>query len=355
MLVRRRLAKMFPALPAAVLLPAILFPAALLPAPAGAQAASPAGDFIITPSNGAATSDPDHVDVAGQPIRIGRDAGDLMTMPVEIVGGGTYDFVIDTGSQRTIIATELADKLALLPLPPVEIISMAGRVTVAAVVLTGLRYGDHAVDRMNALSIAQGDLGSAGIIGLDGLRNKRLTLDFKARRMEVGESRRAPPPQESAPDTIVVEARSRFGQLILVDSRIDGKRVSVILDTGAEVSVGNMALFNKLKLKRLVVPPTPTMLTSVTGTQVPALFTVVRTIAIGAVKLTNVPMVFLDAAPFAELDLADKPAMLLGMRMLRMFDQVAIDFGNRHVDFRLRRSEADADARLADAAATPRP
>ena len=38
---------------------------------------------------------------------------------------------------------------------------------------------------------------------------------------------------------------------------------------------------------------------------------------------------------FAELDLADRPSMLLGMKMLRMFDRVAIDFGGRHVDFRL--------------------
>ncbi|HWJ71154.1 MAG TPA: retroviral-like aspartic protease family protein [Sphingobium sp.] len=355
MLVRRRFAIVFPALLAVVLLPA---GRAIAQADTARTMPSPPadpGDFIITPSNSATTLAPDHFAVTEQPIRIGRDDGERMTMPVEIIGGGTYDFVIDTGSQRTIIATELAAKLAMLQLPPVEIVSMAGRVTVAAVILNGLKYGDHVVERMTALSIAQRDLGSAGIIGLDGLRDKRLTLDFRTRRMEVGTSRRAPRKQESDPDTIIVEARSRLGQLILVDSRIDGKRVNVILDTGAELSVGNMALFNRLKLKRLVIPPTPTTLTSVTGAQVPALFTVVRNISIGTVRLGNVPMVFLDAAPFAELDLADTPAMLLGMRMLRMFDQVAIDFGSRHVDFHLKSGAADGSSRLADAASRSYP
>jgi len=338
MLTRRRLALVIPALLAAAPLPAqtTIAPPPTAPTPADS------GAFIITPGMLANPLDPDHFDLTEQPMRIGRDEGSRMTMPVEIAGS-TYDFVIDTGSQRTIIATELAQKLALPQLPPVEIVSMAGRVTVPVVTLSGLRYGDHFVEQMDALSIGHADLGGAGLIGLDGLKDKRLTLDFKARRMDIGKSRRAPKAQ-SDPDTIVVEARSRLGQLILVDSRIDGKRVSVILDTGAEISVGNMALFNKLKVKKLLIPPTPTTLTSVTGVDVPALFTVVRSISIGSVALENVPMVFLDAAPFAELDLADRPAMLLGMRMLRMFDRVAIDFGNRHVDFRLRQSAADSPA-----------
>jgi predicted aspartyl protease len=211
------------------------------------------------------------------------------------------------------------------------------------VTLGGLRFGDHFVEQLVALTIGHADLGSAGIIGLDGLKDKRLTLNFTERRMDVGKSRSAPM-RNTDPNTIVVEARSRLGQLILVDSRIDGQKVNVILDTGAEMSVGNMALFNRLKLKRLVIPPTPTTLTSVTGISVPALFTIVRRMTIGSMTLENMPMVFLDAEPFNALDLGDKPAMLLGMRMLRMFDRVAIDFGNRHVDFHLKQGAMDSNA-----------
>jgi predicted aspartyl protease len=296
----------------------------------------PDGNFVIRQIGPETTYDPATYELTPSQVALGKDFDQRMTMPVQIGGGGTYDFVIDTGSQRTIVARELAEHLALPALPPVEIISMAGRVTVNSVQLGGLRFGEHAVENLDALSISRDDLGSAGLIGLDSLKDKRLTLDFRERRMDVVKSRKRPTKSDS--DTIVVQARGKFGQLILVDSRIDGRRVNVILDTGAEMSVGNMTLFRSLKTKKLVIPPEPTTLTSVTGVEVPALFTVVRRLTIGSVTLDNVPMVFLDAAPFEELDLGDKPAMLLGMRMLRLFDQVAIDFGNRHVDFHLKQS-----------------
>lgn len=293
----------------------------------------PDGQSTITPSNPDISSDAAAFQLADPLLPLGFDTGDRMTMQVKIAGVGPYNFLIDTGSQRTIIATELARHLALPALPPVAIISMAGPATVSAVQLTGLRFGDHAIDQLAALSIARADMGGLGIIGLDSLRDKRLTMDFAKRRMEVSESRRAPMRVED--DMIVVRAKSKFGQLILVNSRVDGANVNVILDTGAEFSIGNMALFRSLKLKRLVIPPQPTMITSVTGVDMPALLTVVRRLSVGKVSFDNVPMVFLDAAPFEQLGLGDKPAMLLGMKMLRMFDQVAIDFGYKHVDFHL--------------------
>jgi len=269
-------------------------------------------------------------------LNLGTDLSDRMTLPVQIGGLGPYAFLIDTGSQRSIVATELAQRLSLPELPPVEIISMGGRETVAAVHLNEIRYGNQVSRDMPALSIAHDSLGSAGLIGLDGLKGKRVTLDFRARKLELTRSQ----PSRRDETGIIVRAKSKLGQLILVNSKIDGSRVNVVLDTGAELSVGNMALFNSLKQKKLVIPPQPSTITSVTGEVIPVLFTVVRRIDIESVTLENVPMVFLDAAPFAELDLQDRPAMLLGMRMLRMFDRVAIDFGTREVNFQLPRSDS---------------
>jgi predicted aspartyl protease len=273
-------------------------------------------------------------------IRIGVDTADRMTLPVEIGNAGaSYQFIIDTGSHRSIVATELAQRLALPMLPPVEIISMAGRETVAAVQLDKIRFGTQVVSDIPVLSIAHDSLGSAGLIGLDGLQNKRLTLDFKKRELSIGKS--GPAASSWERNVIVVEARSKFGQLILINSRLDGKKVNVILDTGAELSVGNMALFNSLKQKRLIVPPKQVQIISVTGQPVKALFSVVRALEINTMTLHNVPMAFLDAEPFTALDLADKPSMLLGMGMLRMFDRVAIDFGSRHVDFQMPGNQTD--------------
>ena len=284
---------------------------------------------------------------APRAIDLGVDMGDRMTLPVHIAGQGPYPFIIDTGSQRTIVSTELARQLALASAGKVSIVSMSGRATVESVEVPHLRYGSEEVGRFDALSISRANLGSAGIIGLDGLKDKKVTLDFRARSLDVADS--AGPEKRTSHDdgeVIVVRARSRLGQLILVDSRVDGQRVNVVLDTGAQMSIGNMALFGKMKARRLVIPPRPIALTSVTGETVMAQFTIVKRITIGSVVLQNVPMVFVDAAPFAELGYTDRPAMLLGMEMLQMFNRIAIDFGRREVNFIMPRSGRDNTDRL---------
>ena len=45
--------------------------------------------------------------------------------------------------------------------------------------------------------------------------------------------------------------------------------------------------------------------------------------------------VFADSPPFERLGLAERPAMLLGMANLRLFDRVLIDFPRRRVFFDL--------------------
>ena len=69
--------------------------------------------------------------------------------------------------------------------------------------------------------------------------------------------------------------------------------------------------------------------------------------ALGRVNLTEVPVIFADASPFAELGMQDKPALLLGISALRVFDRVAIDFARGKVDFLLPDASAITPTRLA--------
>ncbi|MCP5922206.1 hypothetical protein NL350_28075, partial [Klebsiella pneumoniae] len=84
---------------------------------------------------------------------------------------------------------------------------------------------------------------------LDSLHAKRVTLNFRTGRMEIASSnsnRRL----AVDPDTIVVEARRKRGQLILLDSEVNGMRVNIMLDTGSVFSIGNLALRDKLLAKK---------------------------------------------------------------------------------------------------------
>ena len=60
-----------------------------------------------------------------------------------------------------------------------------------------------------------------------------------------------------------------------------------------------------------------------------------RDLTIRDVGITNLVIAFTDTPAFTELGLDRKPALFLGMRELRLFKRVAVDFERRRVMFDL--------------------
>lgn len=270
-------------------------------------------------------------DVPPAVVRTGPSADDRVTVPIRIDGKGPWNFVVDTGSQRTVIARELAQRLALPPRSNVTILSMTGRSEASTVAVPKLDFAGGTLDDIEAPVLEGEHLGAPGLLGLDSLHAKRVTMNFRTGRMEIARSsRRAQAPNK---DTIVVEARRKRGQLILLDSEVNGMRVNIMLDTGSLYSVGNIALRDKLVAKKRAPDMLTASLTSVTGGTLTGQIGQIQSVRLGRVNLNRVPVIFADASPFAELGLQDKPALMLGISALRIFDRVAIDFGRGRVDF----------------------
>ncbi|WP_449474511.1 retroviral-like aspartic protease family protein [Sphingobium chungangianum] len=275
---------------------------------------------------------------AGQPVtaadppavvRTLSTSDDRVSIPIHIDGRGPWNFIVDTGSQRTVISRDLADQLALPARRRVTIVSMAGRQETRTVAVPQLGYGAETVDDIEAPVLEGDHLGAAGLLGLDSLHAKRLLLNFRTGRMEIGASR----PSWRDPNAIIVEARRRKGQLILLHSDANGLKVNIILDTGTHLSVGNLALRDKLIRKKRAPAMSEISLMSVTGETLTGQLGRIGRIRMGPIALTDLPVMFADAQPFSELGLQDKPTLLLGIQALRMFDRVAIDFGRGKVDF----------------------
>ncbi|MES2498674.1 MAG: retroviral-like aspartic protease family protein [Pseudomonadota bacterium] len=269
--------------------------------------------------------------VPGDVIQGARDIDKRLTVPVTIAGG-TYHFVVDTGAERTVLSRELADRLTLTPAAPVTLLSIAGEDQVATAIVPGLRItaSRSRMESFEAPLLSEFHLGAVGMLGIDSLQTKRVVLDFRAMRMTISEAPRSLRPDS---DEIVVTARRRLGQLILVDAEAEGQRVSVIIDTGSAVSIGNPALRERLERRKTLGPIVPLSITSVTGGQTRADYSSARSIRIGTVTLKNMPIAFADAQIFHRLGLAGRPALLLGMDALRLFDRVSIDFANHNVRF----------------------
>lgn len=257
--------------------------------------------------------------------------GGRITVPVSVGGRGPYRFLIDTGAERTVIASEIAANLGLPDSGTVRLHSITGEDRVSTVALTDLDHGSGVVPKVRAPALPIRFLGADGILGIDSLENKRLTIDFRKQTMTIGDARKRA--EQWDDDVIVVRAKRRYGQLILVDAAVDGQKVAVILDTGTQVSVGNLALERKLTGRRTTRAPVPVTITSVTGGQITANYTAIRKIRVGGAILSDMPVAFADLHSFKILDLADRPALLLGMDALALFDRVSVDFANKKARF----------------------
>ena len=252
-----------------------------------------------------------------------------MTVPIQIGGQGPYRFIVDTGSERTVISRELASGLGLEPGLPVQLHSMTEVSRVATAIVPALRVGRRTVSGVHAPMLAEQTLGADGLLGVDSLASQRVELDFRTNEMTVTRSRLHEERWDG--DTIVVTARSRVGRLILVDASLDGERVYVILDTGSQVSVANEALRRRLAERGRLGPTAPLEVVSVTGGTMTIDYGVARRMRIGGLRIDNLPVGFADVAPFRKLELTERPAILLGMDALQLFDRVSMDFSTRRV------------------------
>jgi predicted aspartyl protease len=265
----------------------------------------------------------------GTAIDLGKDLYQRMTVPVSIDGRGPYKFVVDTGAERTVIARQLADNLKLDPSGTAHLYSMSEVSDIATVLIPNLEVaGKHYLD-INAPALDERNLGAQGMLGVDALQSQRVSFDFTHHAMTVVASRRQEEHWDG--DTIVVTARSLFGHLVLVDAAVEGQKVWVIVDTGAQTSVGNTALRHALERHHKLPEPTPLTMVSVTGGHVVAEATVIKRIRLGDATIHDMPIAFADVAPFKKLDLLNRPALLLGMDALKLFDRVSVDFANRRV------------------------
>jgi predicted aspartyl protease len=256
-------------------------------------------------------------------VRMGSDA--RLTIPVMINGSGPYPFVLDTGSDRTVISSELAALLKLPPGPAVSLHDVAGTDTTATVLIDRLAFDHKEIARVHAPVLGMAGLGAPGMLGLDGLHNEHVVMDFKAATVTTGPSGRA---DEGADiNAVIVEGKRRFGQLVLVDAASHGEPIFVILDSGAEATIGNSALralvaAERPRGKRLA----PASILSVTGRSTQAEYDSISEIQLGGITIRNVPIEFADLRIFDYLHIGNRPAMLLGMDVLRHFHSVSVDF-----------------------------
>ncbi len=256
-----------------------------------------------------------------------------LTVKVRVNGRGPYQFVVDSGADTSVVGLRIARELQLPLGTPVVLNNMTDRNIVDRVKVDELTLGPSTIRNLELPALREQDLGGAGMIGIDALVRQRLMMDFEKRSIKVEDATK---PVRSYPGEIVVVAQLRRGQLILTRVRAAGVSLDAVIDTGSQITIGNLALRDKLvrrgrdKLQTVAV-------TGVTGKTIDLQLAQIAELRLGPVTLRNVPMAFADVPPFEVFGLSDGPALLLGTDLLETFRRVSLDFRARKVRFQLRR------------------
>lgn len=273
--------------------------------------------------------------IGGQDVKA-RKVETRLSVEVQVNGRGPYKFIVDSGADTSAVGLHIAHDLQLPLATPAILNGMTSRDVVDRVRVDQLTVGPTTISNLDVPALKEFDLGGDGLIGIDALVQQRLMMDFEKRLIKVEDARL---PERHFPGEIVITARRSRGQLILTHVKAAGLDLDAVIDTGSEITIGNLALRDKLIRHNRDKFVTISAI-GVTGVTMDLQIAKIGELQLGPVTLREVPMAFADVPPFKMFGLSDQPALLLGTDILETFRRVSLDFRARKVRFQLKRCDA---------------
>src|SRR5690242_1135384 len=261
-----------------------------------------------------------------------REVETRMSVEVRVNGSGPYRFLVDSGADTSAVGLRIARDLQLPLGSPAILNGMTERSIVDRVKVASLAFGPSTITDLEVPALKEQDLGGDGMIGIDALVRQRLMMDFEQHVVKVEDASIRP---QYIPGEIVITARRQHGQLILTQVRAVGLPLDAVVDTGSEVTIGNMALRNRLLRRNHHFTMVPML--GVTGKVMQIEMAQIAELQLGPVTLHDVPIAFADVPPFKMFGLDQEPSLLLGTDILETFRRVSLDFRARKVRFQLRK------------------
>lgn len=283
----------------------------------------------------ALAQDPPPPSEIDQIIGAGVDRFDRLTIPVTIGGKGPFDFVVDTGADRSVLSQSVADELNLPPGKTVMIQGITGSELAPTVKAPPINLGQITLLGQDLPVLPRERLGVDGLLGVDALQKRRLIMDFGARRLEILGGREGPPRSVRTRDTYV-PARDRFGRLVVIDASANDADIGAFVDSGAGMSIANPAMARAIRARGDWRSPTQSVpIYGVTSHQSVGEVRVLETLRLGGLRFINVPLIVADLDLFSHWGMADRPTLLVGINVLRLFSRIEMDYSRRRMMFRV--------------------
>lgn len=263
-----------------------------------------------------------------------RDKIGRIWAPVLINGKGPFRLVLDTGASHSAVTAEVAHDLGLPLLESNQMMlrGVTGSRAVPAIPVDSLIFGDLEV-RPHRLPIVTDALGGAeGVLGAEGLADKRILIDFRHDRISIKKSHgeRADPGMVSVPFKLV------GGLLTVVDARIGDVHAKAIIDTGGQVTIGNPRLAAELLRQYREGAGADDLITGATDDVQKAHRVRAPPIVLGGLTLSEVRVTIADLYIFQYWHMTHEPVLLIGMDLLGLLDTLVIDYRRGELHIRLR-------------------
>ncbi|HEX4243807.1 MAG TPA: retropepsin-like aspartic protease [Steroidobacteraceae bacterium] len=256
--------------------------------------------------------------------------------PVMINGHGPFRMVLDTGATHSAV-TELVAVALGLPLdksPPVIMRGVTGYATVPTIRVDSLTVGDLSVDSPTLPIVPDALGGAQGILGAEGLVNKRIFIDFHHDKISITFSRN----ERSGRDFVDVPFHSVKDTLVVVQARIGDVYCKAIIDTGGQSTIANLALRDALADHNMRIWGAQDEITGATKDVQKGELIATPPIRIGTVQIQDPGVTFADMYIFKQWHMTHDPAILIGMDALGVLDTLVIDYKRHELQMRMRRS-----------------
>jgi hypothetical protein len=295
----------------------------------GHPSALPPADFPEAPIDEVVIEAPEPRYVA--PTR--RDRIGRIWAPVFINERGPFRLVLDTGSSHAAVNAGVAAALGidLTEVNRVMLRGVTGSRMVPTIPVDSLVVGDLQLlsKRLPILVDALG--GAEGVLGSEGLLDKRIFIDFRHDRITIFRSR-----GERAPRGFLTVPVKIVRGLLVANVRVGSMRASAIIDTGGQGSIANEAFRQGLSRR---LSPKDIRADEITGATLDVQRgdrVITPPIQLGEVVIRQAHITTGDLHIFHHWRMTEEPVLLIGMDVLGLFDTLIIDYRRKELQVLMR-------------------
>lgn len=266
--------------------------------------------------------------------RIGR-----IWAPVYINGRGPFRLVLDSGATASEITARVAAVLGLTPDISHKVLlrGVVGSAAVPIVQVQSLTVGDISFGRTRMPIVPDALGGADGILGTDGMADRRIVIDFNHDLITIQRShaQRAPVGYVTIPFELVGK------ELLVADAWVGAVHAKAIIDTGGQATIANTAMHDALERRRAQERDQHATIEDVTKStqdasdaEAPPIL-LGSTLATSTIRISNDRLTFGDMHIFEHWHMTGEPAMLIGMDTLGRLSTLIIDYRRHELQVQL--------------------